>query len=78
MASSTDILVYPVAAIVLGGFASVITLLLHKYLAQNFFIKSFPDATIRFFSSVLGGIFAAIIVATRSPSLTSNSSVAGL
>lgn len=82
ISSITDLLLYPVATIVLGGVASFTTIMLFKYFPNNFMLNNFPQSALRFMFGVSTCIFASIIIASRvnqSPTLANDlPNIAGL
>lgn len=82
IASITDILLYPVATIVLSGLASFSTIILFKYFSQSYMLVFFPQSTLRVLFGFLASVFAAIATAariTQTPTLANNlSTLAGM
>lgn len=65
MSSFTDIIIYPVAAILLSGVAALTTIILFKYLSHTYLLTYFPQSSLRLLYGCLSGVFAAIAVAAR-------------
>lgn len=82
MSSFTDIIIYPVAPILLSGMAGLVTVIFFKYLSHTYLLTYFPQSSLRLFFGCLSGVFAAIAVAARidyTPTLANNlSAKAGL
>lgn len=63
--SFTDIIITPVMTMLLGGLASIGTIILFKYYGDSYILTSFAQPSLRILFGALSGIFAAIAVAAR-------------